>query len=42
MPFIVRPNGPGFTLVGYTYIDGPMDGELWLDNEDDLTDWEIT
>lgn len=40
-PFIVRPNGSSFTLVGYAYIDGVMDGELWPNNDDHLTRWEI-
>lgn len=41
MPFIVRPKGPSFTLVGYAYVDGVMDGELWPKDEDGLTRWEI-
>lgn len=41
MPFIVRQKGPSFTLVGYAYVDGVMDGELWPNNEDGLTRWEI-
>lgn len=41
IPFIVRPEGSKFTLVGYAYVDGVMDGELWPNNEDELTRWEI-
>ena len=41
MPFIMRHKGPFFTLVGYAYVDGAMDGEFWPNNVDDLTRWEI-
>lgn len=41
MPFIVRPKGPSFSLVGYAYVDGAMDGELWPEDEDVMTRWEI-
>lgn len=41
IPFIVRPEGSNFILVGCAYVDGVMDGELWPDSEDALTRWEI-
>lgn len=41
MPFIVRFEESRFTLVGYAYVDGVMDGEVWSHNGDDLTRWEI-
>lgn len=41
IPFIVRPEGLNFTLVGCVYVDGVMDGERWPNNEDDLTWWKI-
>lgn len=41
IPFIVRPEGSNFILVGCSYVDGVMDGEIWPNNEDDVTRWEI-
>lgn len=41
IPFIVRPEGSCFTFVGYAYVDGVMDGELWPNNENNLIRWEI-
>lgn len=41
IPFIVRPEGWSFTLVGYAYVNRAMDGEIWANHEDDLTRWEI-
>lgn len=41
IPFLVRPKGSHFTLVGCAYVDGVMDGEFWPRSEDDLTRLEI-
>lgn len=40
-PFIVRPKGSSWVLVGPTIVDGAMNGEMWTDDEDELSTWEI-
>lgn len=40
-PFVVRPKGSGYILVGAAILDGVMDGEMWPDDESKLTEWEF-
>lgn len=41
VPFIVRPQGSSFVLVGPSIIDGVMEGEYWPEDESDLTEFEF-
>ncbi|KAF3808423.1 hypothetical protein GCG54_00013062 [Colletotrichum gloeosporioides] len=41
LPFIVRPQGSSFVLVGPSIIDGVMEGEYWPEDESQLTEFEI-
>lgn len=40
-PFVVRPRGSGYALVGPVLVDGAMSGELWPENRDELQTWQI-
>lgn len=40
-PFVVRPQGSEFILVGAAILDGVMDGEMWPEDESKLTEWEF-
>lgn len=40
-PFIVRPQGLEYILVGAAIFDGVMDGEAWPEDESELTEWEF-
>ncbi|WYZ43394.1 hypothetical protein EsH8_VI_001093 [Colletotrichum jinshuiense] len=40
-PFVVRPRGASFVVVGPAIVDGVMDGELWPEDEGALTEWEF-
>ncbi|KAK1623393.1 heterokaryon incompatibility protein-domain-containing protein [Colletotrichum phormii] len=40
-PFVVRSRGSGCVIVGYAVVDGVMDGEVWPDREDELTEWAL-
>ncbi|KAF0329356.1 hypothetical protein GQ607_003305 [Colletotrichum asianum] len=41
LPFVVRPQGSSFVLVGPSIIDGVMEGEYWPEDESDLTEFEF-
>ncbi|KAK2015755.1 HET-domain-containing protein [Colletotrichum eremochloae] len=40
-PFTIRKKGTGWMLVGPVLLSGAMDGEMWPDNEDELSTWNI-
>lgn len=40
-PFIVRPQGSEYILVGAAIFDGVMDGEAWPEDESQLTEWKF-
>ncbi|OHE92107.1 HET domain-containing protein [Colletotrichum orchidophilum] len=40
-PLVVRPQGTGYVIVGYGIVDGVMDGELWPNDESELTEWPL-
>lgn len=40
-PFIVRPKGSEYLLVGAAIVDGMMHGEMWPEDESQLTEWEF-
>lgn len=40
-PFLVRPRGSNYILVGAAIVDGVMDGEMWPEDESQLTEWEF-
>ncbi|KAK7438119.1 hypothetical protein CaCOL14_011878 [Colletotrichum acutatum] len=41
VPFVVRSRAGGYTIVGYTVLDGVMDGEAWPDDEGELEEWAL-
>lgn len=40
-PFVVRPRGSEYLLVGAAIVDGMMHGEMWPEDESQLTEWEF-
>ncbi|KAK1969838.1 hypothetical protein LY78DRAFT_323021 [Colletotrichum sublineola] len=40
-PFTIRRKGTGWMLVGPVLLSGAMDGEMWPDDEDELSTWNI-
>ncbi|KAK2048353.1 hypothetical protein LZ31DRAFT_58314 [Colletotrichum somersetense] len=40
-PFIIRQKGIGWMLVGPAVLSGAMDGEMWPDDEGELSTWNI-
>lgn len=40
-PFVVRPQGSEYILIGAAILDGVMDGEMWPEDESKLTEWEF-
>ncbi|KAK2022893.1 hypothetical protein LX32DRAFT_572820 [Colletotrichum zoysiae] len=40
-PFIIRQKGTGWMLVGPAVLSGAMDGELWPEDDGELSKWSI-
>lgn len=40
-PFVVRPKGSEYLLVGAAIVDGMMHGEMWPEDDSRLTEWEF-
>lgn len=40
-PFVVRPKGSEYLLVGAAIVDGMMHGEFWPEDDSQLTEWEF-